>query len=524
MSEHLKITYSSSIDKLCEINSSFDKGILKVAYHGDNRNGSSISKDAFERSMKTIYNCPIVCNYNRETDSIGSHDVDIVVKDNDVKIVNITQPVGVIPESAKYWWSSYEDDTGIHEYLCIEALIWKRQEAYEKIKSNGITDESMEIKVKDGYLKDGIYVIESFEFLAFCLLESAAPCYESASLEVFGLQDFKQQYSRMMEELKSELKNVAPSAEIDIHSNNYAEGGKGQLEQKIELLSKFGLTVEQATSDGLDVENTSFEELEDIITQKYSNGSISNPDSTDFSLTGEQFREVLIDALHQEKRSTDWGETNKYWYYDYSIELSEVYCWDSEDWVLYGFTFTMNGDNIEINFDSKKRKKVQIVDFDEGDKVFSIAEITNEIYTKTSSHTENTVTEKLTTAFEQTKSELEEKYNSATATINSMNLEISELREFKEQRLSAERQAQVDAVFAQFEELGDIEAFEALKQNCENLSIEEIEEKCFAIKGRNNVQKFASSKPKNTRQPIDRSNVMDDEPYGGLFKEFPPMK
>ena len=108
----MKITYSSSVEKLCEVNSSFDAGVLKVAYVGKNRNGSSISKEAFERSMSTIYNCPIVCNYNRERDEIGSHDVEIVMKDGSARIVNITQPVGVIPESAKYWWECFEDDSG----------------------------------------------------------------------------------------------------------------------------------------------------------------------------------------------------------------------------------------------------------------------------------------------------------------------------------------------------------------------------------------------------------------------------
>ena len=87
----------------------------------------------------------------------------------------MTQPVGVIPESANYWWETYEDKNVSREYLCVDALIWKRQEAYQKIKDNVVTDESMEIKVLDGRMKDGVYVIDAFEFLAFCLLESAEP-------------------------------------------------------------------------------------------------------------------------------------------------------------------------------------------------------------------------------------------------------------------------------------------------------------------------------------------------------------
>ena len=50
--EILNLTYASSLTDLCEINSSFDSGILRIAYTGDNRNGSSISKDVFEDALK----------------------------------------------------------------------------------------------------------------------------------------------------------------------------------------------------------------------------------------------------------------------------------------------------------------------------------------------------------------------------------------------------------------------------------------------------------------------------------------
>ena len=138
MSERSKLSlvYSSGLDRLTERNSSFDQGVLRVCYVGRNRNNSFISKDSFERCMQTIYNCPIVCRYDRETDEIGSHDME-VVKDasGNIDVVNVTHPVGVVPESARYWWEQIEEDDGsVHEYLCVDALLWKRQEAYKKIK------------------------------------------------------------------------------------------------------------------------------------------------------------------------------------------------------------------------------------------------------------------------------------------------------------------------------------------------------------------------------------------------------
>ena len=190
------MTYSSSLSSLCEINSSFDTGVLRIAYTGKNRNGSSISKDVFERCIETMYNCPIVCNYDRETDSIGGHDMELVYnKDGDMKIVNCTIPVGVIPESSKYFWEVVEEDSGeTHEYLCAEVLIWKRQEAYQKIKNDGTVAHSMEITIRDGEMNDDVYEIYDFEFTAFCLLgDDHEPCFESSAIGLFSLDMLKVQ-------------------------------------------------------------------------------------------------------------------------------------------------------------------------------------------------------------------------------------------------------------------------------------------------------------------------------------------
>lgn len=89
----MKIVFSSGISQLTENNSSFDEGVLRVAYVGKNRNNSFISKETFERCMPSIYNCPIVCRYDREEDVIGAHDIELVTdEDGSMRIVNVTQP------------------------------------------------------------------------------------------------------------------------------------------------------------------------------------------------------------------------------------------------------------------------------------------------------------------------------------------------------------------------------------------------------------------------------------------------
>ena len=93
----------------------------------------------------------------------------------------------------------------------------------------------------------------------------------------------------------------------------------------------------------------------------------------------------------------------------------------------------------------------------------------------------------------------------------------------KQQAVDEARAADEAAVFEQFQDLNGIEAFEKLRENCAELSIEEIEDKCFAIRGRNaSVHTFSNQKTKLPRQPVTKTG--SDEPYGGLFVEFPPNR
>lgn len=520
MENQLRLTYSSSVERLREVNSSFDSGVLKVAYAGKNRNGSSISKEAFERSIHTIYNCPIVCNYNREEDMIGSHDMEAVSKNGEMQLVNLTQPVGVIPESANYWWENCEDPAGTHEYLCIDALIWKRQEAYQKIKDNVVTDESMEIKVLDGRMKDGVYEIDAFEFLAFCLLESAEPCYESASLKMFEVDEFRERFTQMMEEFKESFSLVSSPEGVDIYQKNHSgKGGEETLDKKTELLAEFGLTEEQLD---FDIQEMSEEELRAELEKRYGeeNPADEQEERQEFTLSGEQFREELRRALSEEKVTAEWGTYDRYCYFDYDVENSEVYCYDTQDWILYGFTYSVNGDVLTVDFASKKRKRISVVDFDGGEaepaSQFALEEVGKVFAAKKEAE--------LIEQFAQEKGELEEKFQAASEKIASQDAELNELRAFKEERIEMDREEREQEVFAMFPDLDGVEAFEQLKADCGDMSIEDLENACYSIRGRNmNVKNFSVQKHKATRLPVEKAKSAD-EPYGGLFLEFPPSR
>ena len=300
------------------------------------------------------------------------------------------------------------------------------------------------------------------------------------------------------------------------------------MEQKMELIARFGLTVEQLD---FDIDSMTEEELEAKLTEIAEGagaGSVDGEGSGDqggsgsggaaFALSGEQFREVLIDALSGETVETEWGSMCRYMYWDYDSDVCQVYCYDTEDWKLYGFPYSMNGDNVVIDFACKKRKKFSIVDFDEGDADFSYKQLFETVAQACAAHKES----ELNSKFESEKAELEEKYNTASETMKTLNSELMQLRQYQQQKLADERAAGEDAVFAMFTDLSGIEAFEALRADCSALSIEEIEEKCYAIRGRNTKKSFSASTQKGVRTPAGAGHPAD-EPYGGLFIEYPPL-
>ncbi len=513
MKDILNLTYASSLTDLCEINSSFDSAILRIAYDGDNRNGSSISKEAFERSLKTIYYCPIVCNYNREDNSLGGHDMELVRGDDgSLKLVNLTQPVGVVPENTKIYWESVEEIDGTtHEYLCAEVILWKRQEAYQKIKEEGITAQSMEITVKNGKNVDGVFQIYDFEFTAFALI-GVEPCYESASLE-FSKQNFKQEFSEMMLELKESLNVITNTKVDDINSKNYSmEGGSKDLDKQ-ELIKKYGIDV-----DALDfsIDEFTIDELEEKF-KAISESERNKDDDGDnkFSLTCNVVDEITR-VLSAEKIQREWGECTRYHYVDCDFDEKEVFCWDGNDWILYGFSYEFNGDNIVIDFESKKRKKFSIVDFDEGELASPFVSVFEQIE-KAYSKEKNAVTE------------IESKYQKAQEDITSMEGELEELRQFKNETENAiaesERRTSLEKVFSNFEDLSGVEEFELFKEKCNEdcmkYELDIVEEKCYAIRGRQGVSSKFSLGTKVPKLPIESNKDNKEiEPYGGIFEEY----
>ena len=325
--QKLKYTFDTAVTNIQDLNKAFALGTLKVGYTGLNYNGSSISKEAFELSASTMFNVPIVANYSVVDDTIGEHDEGFVTTaDEQIRYVVFTEPVGVVPESATYRWEQIEDDGVVHDYFCIDnVILWKRQSCYNKIKNNGITSQSMEIAINDGNLSDGVLHINSFEFEAFCLLESAEPCYEQASLELYSKNEFKTQMKEMIEEYHNTV------------MNDESKIGGTKVENPISTMTNEPQQIESAQGFNKDANPKLVKE------------------NAEFSLTVNELRERLSDGLSEISRD---GYVE-----DFDNEYVYIYDWD--DGCIYKYSYTFIDGSAVIDENTEKRQMLQYVDYDD---------------------------------------------------------------------------------------------------------------------------------------------------------------
>jgi hypothetical protein len=268
----------------------------------------------------------------------------------------------------------------------------------------------------------------------------------------------------------------------------------------MDLLQEFGLNAEDLD---FSIDDFTVEELrakfEEMKAGEPAPASDPEPAST-FSLTGEQLVSEIMESLRAVKMTTEWGdEWPRYWYTDYSLDPAEVFFNDCEDWHLYGAPFSMNGDHVVIDFETKKRKKVAFVDFDEGEQTayFSLKEFAEAVMAGTQA--------KAQAQFSVEKEQLQ--------------AQVESLNAFKLQKEKEERDAAEAAVFAKFPDLEEIQEFSDLRANCSEMALDALEEKCYAIRGRNQKVNFSVEQEKAQKLPVERLNA-GEEPYGGAYSKY----
>lgn len=435
---------------------------IDVLHTGLNFNGSVFSREVVDASADSIKNTPVLgyiaLNPDGEYDFQG-HEYKMVETDDGKKYVYAGSAYGVIPESCNPRWVEKVSSDGVsREYFQVDALLWtKFDEAVSIFKRDGGKPQSMELQLSSilgDELEDGTFSFTGFKFDGCCLLSSTDETIEPAMIDSIATPTFS--VSTIAQEIKNKLNEYSCIAD------------KIKLEKEGEKM----------------------------------------PTTENFTLTMNEQYEEISNLLEENKYQDKWGyEMSQYYLMD--IQGNELIVVDRKDhYRLYGITYSVDGDNIVINYDSCKRKKTQYLDFDEqNQEEFTID------FEKIVSGAANHVQSQLDTMTEE-KNTAVENYTAIKGQYDEMKPEYDKYVSEAQAREAEAIDAAKTAEFEKFEKhLSENERYIEIKNNRDNYTLEDIQRECAIM--------FTE---KNLNADFSKNVNKDKGMTAGIVTEKPQME
>ena len=479
---------------------SFLKLKLKLVHDGKTRKGLNFSKESLENAAPTIINKPILARVVFDSDNkpqFGSHDKHLV-KDyqNNVRVIYDEVPIGIIPEDNGYV-TEYDEDTK-KSYIYCYGYVWKKYSNYalDIIERDKNIKLSIEINISkfiiDSKTKEKI--ISEFRYDGVTLLgNDRTPGINNAGATTEFDLDSENNESNLDEKLPKfidEFKKIL--AEFD----NSKEGGEKELdkEKNVEPEQTEKTMVE---GENQDFENKEPEQKEEPVAENFENkeNEVTEPEAEskveeqskeqEFELTANETRDKIRKALrvlyYNVTRTNAWVNDydSKYVYY-----AKEVYS-EEKDWET-----------------TTHRRSYTLVD---GEVTLQDDEV-------------ETVVKVLT----------KDEWNKVESERNAQTIEFEDLKKFKKETLEKERKVDLDKVFDKFDtKLTGVEDYQSLKENNIEFSVEDVENKCYAMLGRLDFDKEPVVEDKagvikvNTEETFeDYTPTENDEYCGGRLKKY----
>lgn len=519
---------------------------IDVMHTGANLNKTSFTKDAINKAVPTICNTPIlgyvVDELDEEDKDFKGHEHELRITNKDVKYVYAGQAYGVIPESCNPRWIVKDDGTGIErEYLRVDGLIWtKFSDPVDIFTRDGTKNHSVELTdMACGPAdKNGNVPVGSFKFDGCCIMSTTDPSIKPAMTGScvtanFSVEDITAQIRDRLYEYQAIQQNYTAQ------NDNPSDEEKGDTTPMNENEKNSVATAENTAAENHETatppaENT-VQEPETQTTEKSvpaegedktpaAENTVANKDegeaaptentaptaegepaaSSEFTLTANQLRDEVYNALLEIQVPSRWDHEcmiPKYWLTD--IQDNEVIVTDSGTYQLMGIPYSMNGDNVVLEYENIKRKKVVYEDWDNGDVMPGLITMFS------------TLTDKLV--------ELSDSYTKAANEVSEIKPKLEAYQQAEADAKAAEMEAKRNALFATFDEkLGADAEYIALKENKE-ISYSDLETKCYALVGRKSAE-FSYVPNKNNkgtvRFGVGGTQNGSDVAYGGLIEHY----
>lgn len=519
---------------------------IDVMHTGANRNRTSFTKDTINKAISSIANMPIlgyvVDELDDEEKDFKGHEHELRVTDNDVKYMYAGQAYGVIPESCNPRWIIKDDGTGTErEYLRVDGLIWTKFGDPVDIFTRDVTkNHSVELTdmvcgPKD---RDGNTPVSSFKFDGFCILSTTDPKIQPAMTgscitAQFSVDDITSQirerlyeYQALQQNYSAQNENPSDEEKGDIKPMNENEKNTTVAEntvvdnpetvtppaenavQEPDVQTTENTTSAEGEGETPAAENTvtNENEGEPAPTENTAPATEGEPaGAQEFTLTIMQLTDEVSSILAEQKTPSKWDPeymVPRYWMND--IQDNEVIVMDYSTYKLMGIPYSMNGDNVVLDFENAKRKKVSYADWDEGEVMpGTIAAFT-------------TLTDKIV--------ELSDSFTKAANEVSEIKPKLEAYQQAEAEAIAAADKAKRDELFSIMDEkLGANEEYTALKENKE-ISYADLETKCYALVGRRSAE-FSYVPNTNNKGTVrfgvgGTQNGSDNAVYGGLMEHY----
>lgn len=517
---------------------------IDVMHTGANLNKTSFTKDAINKAVPTIRNTPIlgyvVDELDEEDKDFKGHEHELRITDKDVKYVYAGQAYGVIPESCNPRWIVKDDGTGIErEYLRVDGLIWtKFSDPVDIFTRDGTKNHSVELTdMACGPAdKNGNVPVGSFKFDGCCILSTTDPSIKPAMTGScvtanFSVEDITAQIRDRLYEYQAIQQNYTAQNDNPSDEEKGDTTPMNENEIKTPGVEENQVPAENTVAPTEPAGNEATPPNENTVTEPAAAPAEENAAPTtepepapaepagtentaptenepaagaEFTLSANQLRDEIYNALLKVQVPSRWDSDcmiPKHWLTD--ILDSEVIVTDSGTYQLMGIPYSMNGDNVVLDYANIKRKKVTYEDWDEGDVMPGLITMFS------------TLTDKLV--------ELSDSFTKAANEVSEIKPKLEAYQKAEEEAVVAAEKAKRDELFSVMDEkLGADAEYIALKENKE-ISYSDLETKCYALVGRKSAE-FSYVPNKNNkgtvRFGVGGTQNGSDVAYGGLIEHY----
>lgn len=276
--KHTSLKFKAKVTPIEKINDEFTLCKCYVQGIGKNRNFSYMSKENIQRCLPTLSYAPVVGHLIDKLDEdgnptgekyMGGHDYYI---DDDWNLKSACVPYGVVKADSFDFETvkEYEDEIET-EYLTAEVVLWtgRYPELMEAIYSDDFYfNQSMEINVSEfrPYEEDSNYTeLTDFTYSALCLLgkaddktspEHTEPCFVESKVIPVQYSLEKEEFSKVMGELKNELAFYFNKDNTDGKEDEVVENEKEEVVETVEEVNEESTeeVVENTTEETPDAE------------------------------------------------------------------------------------------------------------------------------------------------------------------------------------------------------------------------------------------------------------------------------